>query len=432
MSEKSWQIDRRRMLVGSGTALALPLLDGMLHGAQKEDAESPRRRMCSLYFPYGVQMSGEYAWFPTGKGKEFTFSKTLESLQQHRDDVTVFGGLSHPNGRKMNGHTTADNFLTGAYIKPDGSGQTESLDTFVSQFVGKSTRYKSLVLSTDEGIGEVGRRNTVSTTSKGRTIPPLVSTLKLYHHLFDKIPAAARETLKRKKSLLDALLEDSKSLNGNLGKRDKQKLDEYMSSVRNAEKKALRAEAWLNTPKPTVDPDSLLLNANPIESPKDYLQTMFDLMFLALQTDSTRVITYSIGNMRAGGSMASMFPAIVTGDGKSNHHKFAHGNKTGKYDAFLAEQLSYFIGRLKSAKEGEHSMLDNTMILYGSSNSKTHSNRNYPLVLAGGSGLGIKHGQYLKYPESVPLSNLHLTMLHGLGIESDSFSDSSGTLPELF
>ena len=431
MTDKSWQIDRRRMLVGAGTVLSLPLLDGMLYGAQKSELQEPRKRMCSLYFPYGVQMSGEYAWFPTGEGKDFVHSKPLECLRRYQQDVTIFGGLSHPNGRKMNGHTTADNFLTGAYIKPDGSGQTISLDTYASQYLGKTTRYPSLVLSTDEGVGEVGRRNTVSTTAKGRTIPPLVSTLKIYDHLFDRIPPTARQMLDRKKSLLDALLEDSKSLARSLGKRDKQKLDEYMSSVRDSERKAIRAEQWLNSPKPNVDRELLNLEATPIESPREYLQCMFDLMFLALQTDSTRVITYSIGNMRAGGSRASGFPSAITGEGSAIHHKLAHGNKTGKYDAFLASQLGYFIGRLKDAQEGDHSLLDNTMVLYGSSNSKTHANRNYPLILAGGSNLHLKHGQYLKYKESVPLANLHLTMLQGLGIEAASFADSTGTLPEL-
>ena len=428
---KSWQIDRRRMLVGAGTALALPMLDGMLRAAPKSESMENRPRMCSLYFPYGVQMSGEYAWFPTGEGRDFVHSKPLESLKQHQRDVTIFGGLSHPNGRKMNGHTTADNFLTGAFIKPDGSGQTVSLDTYASKFIGKTTRYASLVLSTDEGVGEVGRRNTVSTTFKGRTIPPMASTLDIFNHLFDKIPPSARETLQRRKSLLDALLEDSKSLRNDLGNQDKQKLDEFMASVRDAEKNAIRAEQWLNTPKPKVDPDALALDATPIEEPAEYVRCMLDMMFLALQTDSTRVITYSIGNMRAGGSRASGFPAAVTGEGKGTHHNFAHGNRTGKYDAWLTSQLTYFLGRLKDAQEGEHSLLDSTMVLFGSSNSKTHSNRNYPLVLAGGSQLGLKHGQYLKYSESVPLSNLHLTMLHGLGVPADSWSDSTGVLTEL-
>ena len=431
MADKSWHIDRRRMLAGSGTLLALPMLGGMLHGAEKDVIQNSRRRFCSLYFPYGVQIKGEYAWFPTGQGRDFQFSKTLESLKPHQSNVTVFGGLSHPNARRMNGHTTADNFLTGAYIKPEGSGQTVSLDTYIAKRIGSATRYPQLVLSTDEGVGEVGRRNTVSTTVKGRPIPPLVSTLKLYNHLFDKIPASARETLRQKKSLLDALLEDSRSLKANLGTQDKKKLDEYLSSVRAAEKQALRAEQWLDTPKPKVDPELLALEATPIKEPKEYLRTMFDLMYLAIQTDSTRVMTYSIGNMRAGGSTASMFPSAVTDGGNANHHKLAHGQKTGKYDAFLAGQLAYFIDRLASTKEGENSLLDNTLVLFGSSNSKTHSNRNYPLVLAGGSKLGIKHGQYLKYPESVPLSNLHLTMLQQLGIETDSFADSTGNLPEL-
>ena len=419
------------MLKGTGTALALPLLEGMLHGAQKDELAQSPARMCSLYFPYGVQTKGEYSWFPEGEGRTFTHSKPLECLREHQDHVTIFGGLSHPNGRRMNGHTTADNFLTGAYISPDGSGQTVSLDTLASLHIGKATRYPSLVLSTDEGIGEVGRRNTVSTTVKGRAIPPMVSTLKIYNHLFDEIPASARETLNRKKSLLDALLEDSRSLKRSLGKRDQEKLDEYMSSVRDSEKKAIRAERWLDTAKPKVDPESLALDATAEESPEAYLRCMFDLMFLALQTDSTRLITYSIGNMRAGGSRASGFPAAVTGEGKTNHHKLAHGNRTGKYDAFLASQLAYFIDRLKGCQEGERSLLDNTMVLFGSSNSKTHVNRNYPLVLAGGGGLGLNHGQYLKYKESVPLANLHLTMLHRLGVPAESFADSTGTLSEL-
>ena len=122
---------------------------------------------------------------------------------------------------------------------------------------------------------------------------------------------------------------------------------------------------------------------------------------------------------------------MVADLGNANHHKLAHGNKTGKYDAFLAEQLGYFIQRLKDATEGEQSLLDSTMILYGSSNSKTHSNRNYPLILAGGANLGLKHGQYLKYPESVPLSNLQLTMLQQLGVPAKEFSDSTGVLSEI-
>jgi len=432
MTQKSWHIDRRRMLKGAGTALALPWLEGMAFGAEKKVAEAGGpTRMCSIYFPYGVQMNGEHRWFPTGEGRNFTYSKVLECLKEHQAQTTIFSGLSHPNARKMNGHTTADNFLTGAYISPEGSGQTVSLDTYASRFVGRASRYPSLVLSTDEGVGEVGRRHTCSTTFKGRVIPPMVSPVEIYNHLFDEVPASARETLQRKKSMLDALLEDSRSLKRSLGKRDQEKLDEYMSSVRDSEKKTLRAEAWLDTPKPKAEREDLALDALPADSPETYLKCMLDLMFLALQTDSTRVLSYSIGNMRAGGSRASLWPVLVTGEGKGNHHNFAHGNRTGKYDAFLARQLSYFIGRLKGAEEGGQSLLDRTLVLYGSSNSKTHVNRNYPLVLAGGNGLGIRHGQYLKYKESVPLANLHLTMLQRLGVAANSWADSTGILTAL-
>ena len=424
------------MLRGIGTALSLPLLDGMLFGAQKKELQSPKKRFCSVYFPYGVQMKGDYTWFPTGDGPDYTFSKPLEGLKPHKGDITIFSGLSHPLCRKMNGHATADIFLTGSYISTDGVGQTESLDTFASHTLGKTTRYPSMVLSTDEGVGEVGRRNTCSTTPKGRAIPPMVSPWKIYNHLFDKTPENARQMIQREKSMLDALLEDSKSLSRQLGVQDRQKLDEYMSSVRDSEKKANRAEAWLNTAKPKVDPNTLALDKDAASgSPQEYLRCMYDLMFLALQTDSTRVISYSIGNQRAGASSADTFPELVTGK-KGNLHNIDHGERSGPYDAFMASQFGYFIERLKNAQEGENSLLDNTMVLYGSSNSKTHTNTNYPLVLAGGSKLGLKHGQFLKYKDSkqhgaVPLSNLFLTMLQGLGIPSESFSDSTGILPEL-
>ena len=431
MSLKSWQINRRRMLQGAGTALALPMLDGMMFGAQKQEFQNPKKRLCSIYFPYGVQMNGELSWFPQGEGKEYTFSKPLESLKPHKDDISIFSGLSHPLCRKMNGHATADIFLTGSFIDLSGNGQTESLDTFASHTLGKTTRYTSLVLSTDEGVGELGRRNTCSTTPKGRAIPPIVSPWKIYNHLFDKTPDNARELIQREKSMLDALLEDSKSLSRNLGEQDRRKLDEYMSSVRDSEKKAHRAEAWLNTVKPQVDPHTLALDKDVASgSPQEYLRCMYDLMFLALQTDSTRVISYSIGNQRAGATAVDTFPELVTGV-KGNLHQIDHSERSGLYDTFLAAQFSYFIERLKSAREGEHSLLDNTMVLYGSSNSKTHTNTNYPLVLAGGSKLGLKHGQFLKYKESVPLANLFLTMLNGLGVEADSFADSNSRLAEL-
>ena len=130
------------------------------------------------------------------------------------------------------------------------------------------------------------------------------------------------------------------------------------------------------------------------------------------------------------GGMAESFASIVTDD-KRPHHAQAHKNATGQYDAFLAKQLEYFIAKLKNAREGDSSLLDNTMVLFGSSNSKTHVNRNYPLILAGGSHLGLKHGRYLKYTADTPLSNLHLTMLQRLGVSAKSFSDSDGILPEL-
>ena len=188
-------------------------------------------------------------------------------------------------------------------------------------------------------------------------------------------------------------------------------------------------------PKPKVDASGLHLDAND-ETPGELIKTMLDLMFLAYQTDSTRFITYQLGNMNGATSIATKFPALL-GLGK-NQHSLAHGwNKPGghealgKWDRFRAEQLAYFLQRMQETREGDGTLLDNTIVLYGSSNSYTHNNTNYPLVVAGGSKLGFKHGAFHKFGADVPLSNLYLTMMNRLGMSKESFVDSTGELEQL-
>ena len=185
MMTKSWHLDRRTFLRGtSGVALGLPLLDGMTWaGEAKTIAEMPRR-MCCFYFPFGVCQKGEYDWFPTGEGKDFQFSLTLKSLEPLRDEVTIMHGISHPQSRSMPGHDTGDTFLTGASMKSPDFQNTISLDQVAAAHLGNETRFDSLVLSTDGGVGEPTRTRTMSYTKKGQPIPAMSDPQKIFNRLF--------------------------------------------------------------------------------------------------------------------------------------------------------------------------------------------------------------------------------------------------------
>lgn len=440
MSNKSWHLSRRTFLRGTGVSLALPLLECMSLGAEPTDLP---RRMCCVYFPFGVSLPPEkhehaqWNWFPQGEGKDFQFTSVLKSLEPMRKEVTVLGGLSHPNGRRMGGHDTGDIFLTGASFKGSQYANSISLDQVVADHLGNKTRFGSLTLSSDGGVGEPTRSTTLSFSNSGRPIPALAQPAQIFERLFgtDADGKAKRAKLENSASMLDLVLEHSRSLRGNLGKQDQQKLDEYLESVRAVEQRVERSQKWLNVPKPDVDRKAVNLEANP-KGPIEYLRAMYDLMFLAFQTDTTRVATYMIGQVAGATTIANAFPASIGLSG--NWHGLAHGagkkggfERLGKFDQFLASHLAYFLKRLKDTPEGDGTMLDRTMVLYGSSNSRTHNNRNYPLVLAGGNKLGMKHGQYLRFSEKTPLSNLYLTMLHCLGVPMKSFSDSTGEMTEV-
>ena len=228
-------------------------------------------------------------------------------------------------------------------------------------------------------------------------------------------------------------MEQSRTMHKKLGRADQRKLDEYQTSVREVEQRVERAQEWVDIPLPEVDANALTLDVS-TDSPKEYLNAIYDLMFLALQTDLTRVITYQLGSM--GPSKARTFPACI--GLKGDWHGLAHGankkdgaEKMGRFDQFMTAQLVRFLNRLRETEEGDSNLLDRTQVLYGSSNSKTHVNRNFPLLLAGGGQLGIKHGQYLRFPESVPMSNLFVSMMAAMGLEETGFVDSTGPLQGL-
>jgi hypothetical protein len=457
-------LDRRRFLRGaSGLALALPALETFAGAV----AAQQRKRLACFYLPDGVPMPRkedpafeDWSWFPHGSGTEFQFTKCLEPLAPLRQNLTVFGGLSHPAARTIHGHSNADQFLTGAPTGGSGDYQnTISLDQEFARHVGEQTRMSSLVLSTDGGTGSPRGTQTMSFDANGRPIPAESRPKRIFDMLFVKSGEDASRRLEVSRSALDDLMADAQTLRRNLSRHDQQTLDEYLQSVRDTEVRVEKAKQWLNIPLPVVDVDHLQLDVSP-EDPRNYLRTMFELIYLAFKTDSTRVATYQIG--RENGVGVSDYLARAVGFNLT--HQLSHKTKEpggwenfGTYCRFLSEELGRFAMRLDATAEpdGSGSMLDNTLLLFGSASSAFHLSRNYPLILLGGKGMGFHHGQYLKYGsgneenqadagattdknwrsemnyQELPLSNLFVTMLQRLGVETDNFGGSHKTLSEV-
>lgn len=461
------QIDRRRFLRGTGYALALPAF-GCLGSSRilADQANRNPRRLACFYFPDGVPMPlaedpayKDWAWFPHGNDSEFQFTKCMEPLEPVRQDMTVLSGFSHPRSRNVHGHYNADQFLTGAAV---GSGDREyhntiSLDQEYAKHVGNQTRFSSLVMSTDGGIGTARGSHTISFDRHGRPIPAEHRPKQIFDRLFVKSDVDSARRLSLSMSALDDLLEDARRLRKSLSGEDQKRLDEYLESVRQAEVKAQKSRRWLGTPLPEVDGSELNLEIG-TEEPREYLQTMFEMIYLAFRTDSTRVATYQIGRENGVGRSDHLARAVGFNLAHQLSHETKHPDgwkKFGTYCRFLNEELGRFLARLKATAEpaGDGSLLDNTLVLFGSASSAFHLSRNYPLILAGGKNLGVQHGRYINHAgnnfqggpwlgkqepwqqeakgEDRPLSNLYATMLQRLGVPTDSFSDSTGLVKEI-
>ncbi|TWU54328.1 hypothetical protein Poly51_30450 [Rubripirellula tenax] len=460
------RLDRRRFLRGSGAALALPLLSSNLPLSASNSAgrENPKRMAC-IYFPDGVPMPlredpayQDWSWFPHGGGTEFTFTKCTDAFEPLRDDLTVLSGFSHPGARKVHGHRNADQFLTAAEIRRDGPYKNAvSLDQVYAEHVGDQTRFSSLVMSTDGGIGTPRAAQTLSFNRAGRAIPAEQSPKRIFDMLFVKSNVDAARRLANNESALDEMLEDANDLRSILSSDDRLRFDEYLDSVREAEIRVQKAREWVNRPLPTVDRAKMEADISP-ESPRLYVQTMLDMIYLAFKTDSTRVATYQIGRENGAGVSDRLARAV----GFNLAHQLTHDTKNpggwenlGKYCRFLNEEFARFTTRLKETPEpaGTGSMLDNTLLLFGSASSAFHLSRNYPLVLAGGRNMEIKHGKYLNYAgsnpisgawsggpepytkkieqEDQPLTRVFVTMLQQLGMETNSFAGATGNFPDL-
>jgi len=398
-------------------------------------AVQPRLLCC--YVPNGVNI---LEWMPADSGERYTLSPTLEPLADRRNDFTVVSGLGHPHSK--GGHSGADTWLTGADLaaKP-GADYTNSIsiDQVVATKHAPHTRYASLQLSDQSGTGAAGHSHTLSFGPSGTPLPAENSPRRLFERLFVPESAADRKaTLARyaeRRSILDSIGGDARALHRRLGTTDQRKLDEYLAGVRDTEKQVERMEAWIDRPKPQVADKGLQLESRPGDAHDRpmWIDVMLELVYLSFLTDTTRVITFE-WSREAGGF----------GVGGENHHELSHHGgdagmlaKLAVIDRAFLGKLERFLGLLAKTAEADGSMLDRTVVLYGSGMNSgkggEHSPKNLPLLVAGGAKLGVNLGRHLAFDEDrhPPLANLLLSLAQAVGCDAERFSDATGTLPGL-
>ncbi len=462
MNNKSLLLSRRTFLRGTGVALALPWLETFAAGGPALN-ETPKR-FVSVYHPDGVGLPlksdpawKDWSWFPRGGEKDFEMTKVLDVLEPLRSDITIYSGLSHPAARRVHGHSNADQYLTGAPIGGDGPYQNSiSLDQVYAEHAGDFTRHASLVMSTNGGVGGPRGAQTQSFNREGRPIPAMNKPKEIFDLLFVTNSKDAAAKLARSKSALDLLIDNTRSLGRQLSSHDQETLKQYLDAVRDTELKLAKAQRWIDMPIPQVDATNLHLNAEPKEA-RLYFQTMYELIYLAFLSDSTRVATFQLGRENGEGPHDLLSQAVGLGGahGLTHEVKKPGGWKNlGTYNRYQAEEFGRFAQRLKETPEptGQGNMLDNTLAMHGSASSSFHLSRNYPIISAGGKNLGFTNGRYLKFGkgnednqagagidtdagwtgkvevEELPLSNLFVTILQRLGVETNSFGGHTGSL----
>jgi hypothetical protein len=424
-------LSRRRFLQGAGIALALPLLDAMLPGfARAASTSSPLapagvpRRMFAVCNNLGV-LSQQF--FPAGAGREYVASDYLRHLQAFRDDFTIFSGVSHPS--VDSGHPADVCFLTAAPHPGSGSfHNTISLDQVVAERIGILTRFPSLTLSVNT------RSRSLSWTGTGVAIPPEDKASEVFKQLFlqgtqTEVDAQVRQ-LDTGRSILDTVAEQARSLQRTLGPNDRERLDQYFTSVRDLEHRLQVSQGWETKPKPVVREPIPVDPANPAAYMAK-VKLMYDLARLAFQTDSTRSITLMLDSASTPAVEGITEVAITEG-----YHNLSHHGKSPEKLAQLRaldhahmELLAKLYADLKGVREGGDTLLDRTMVLYGSNlgDANAHVCTNMPILFAGG---GFRHGQHLAFDRerNYPLPNLFVSMLQRLGIEENRFASSTGTM----
>ncbi|MEO2031246.1 MAG: DUF1552 domain-containing protein, partial [Planctomycetaceae bacterium] len=342
-------LDRRSVLKGiAGATLALPLLEAM----GQDVVERPPRRFCALYTANGMSLPksqngiGDWNWFPNKTGRDFAFGKSTQPLSPFRKHLSFLGGLHHANGPKADPHVCSDMWLTGAPLQNPNRGTYNSvaLDQVVAQHTKQHCRRPSLVLSIDAGVGFLSRTGTISYSVEGKPIPAENNPRQIFDGLFRGSRASLetkRDQLRRRIKLVDAVLENARSLNRRLGRSDREKMEQYLTSLSEVESRLIASEKWIDVPLKKQDYSHLDLDASPQGEPREYYRNMFDLIALAFDADITRSVAFML-NREDGMGISDTFPLKL---GLSHtHHSLSHAyDKNGqlnfaKYDLFLSEQ----------------------------------------------------------------------------------------------
>ena len=420
-------IARRSFLRATGVAIALPWLESVASSVALAQDANPLhlrpRRFLGICNNLGL-LPEEF--FPKQAGRDYVSSPYLSPLQKHRDDFTVFSGVSHPN--VDGGHPSDISFLTAAPHPASSSFRNSiSLDQHIAEHIGNQTRFPSLTLAVNSGS------RSLSWTGTGVAIPPEESASALFKQLFLQGNAAEVEAQIRKldsgRSILDAIADQTKDLERRANQHDRGRLEQYFSSVRDLESRLLAARQWESRTKPKIDVEPPTDPTNPAQY-MSKVRLMYESVKLAFQTDSTRSVTLMLNSV---GTPVVEIPGKTISDG---YHNLSHHGKSEEKLAQLRvidlehmKLLDRFLADLKSVKEEDESLLDRSMILYGSNlgDANAHSTTNMPILFAGG---GFKHGQHLvlDHQQNYPLPNLFVSILQRMGIEQDKFASSTGTM----
>ena len=439
---KATHLPRRSFLKGLGASMALPMLDAMTPSRALAAATRPPVRSAFIFVPNGVHLDN---WTPKTTGANFDLPSILEPLTPVKNDLLVLSGLTHDKGR-ANDDGPGDHarnagvFLTGAQpLKSQGSEIRAgiSVDQVAARQVGSETKFTSLELAAEGGRSSgkcdsgysCAYSNNISWRDAATPMTAETDPRLVFERLFgNQLPKEMTESQARRqryrKSILDFVLEDANRLNAKVGGDDKQKLDEYLTAVRDIEQRIERAENG-------VDSKKISSRLRPAGIPKGYdehIRLLGDMMALAFQTDATRVASFMFA--RAGSNRTYRPIGVSEGHHSLSHHQNDAGKlaKISAINRFHTQQLAYILQKLKSIREGDGTLLDNCMIVYGSgiSDGNKHNNENLPVLVAGGGS--ILTGRHMRCPSETPMANLFLSMLDRMGAQVDRFGDSAGRL----
>lgn len=435
-------LPRRTLLRGLGVSMALPLLDAMVPPltALAATPAKPVRRLGYIYLPMGANLA---QWTPKGEGRITALSPTLSSLTPYLDQLTVISNLELKNSYSAGNHATANSgFLSAAKAKMTEGADYElaiTADQIAANQIGKSTPLPSLEMAMDllTTVGNCDNgfacvyQNNLSWSSATSPLPAEAHPRAVFERLFGEGGSAEerQRELRKNASILDWVAHDIASIQGKLGPADRARVDEYLETIREVERRIARAEKQTaDSPLPDLD--------RPMGVPAsygDHVRLMFDLQTLAFQGDVTRVITFQLARE------ASTRTYLEAGVSDPHHPVSHHANsaekleKLAKINAYHVSLFAYFLNKLRSTPDGEGTLLDRSLCLFGSGmgNPDVHDHANLPIVVAGGAAGRVKGGRHIRYQEPTPLANLHLTLLERAGVRLESFADSRGRVQEL-